>query len=201
MPDSEFDCDAFFDTTPPPVSMFRAKGCPGVMESSIDEDGVETITKVDGDDGSYDRGLAGIEAITTIGAVEFQLIYAGPTSGQFFFSLTKTQLQCGYPGSTGIEDYGVVLFFGSGGGEYVPQSWTIDASGFVDAVVVHSATLSSSNIYKLTLSAGVWKFYLNGSLVRTFVFDSLGDPMKMNIAAAHLGTTIKVLRFSNSAVF
>lgn len=205
MPDSEFDCEAFLDTlnAPPGISMFRAKGCPGVMRSTWDEDGVETIAKIDGlDDGTLDRGMAGLDVITTIGAVEFQCtVLTDPENfGKHYVSLTKTQLGCNNPGvGDASTDFGVALLFANAGFAGYQTSTYAWPTG-TDTSVSHGAAVPGT-IYKFTLEAGVWKFYINDSLTRTFAYDSEGDEMRLNIGASWIGCEVTILRFSNTEVF
>lgn len=195
---------------PPPVVLPTwdsvAGNCAGTLDyETIDNEMV--ITKTDGTDGSFDRGLKSIEAITTVGAVEFQFIYTTPDASnnhKMFVGMTKDKIRCAYPSFsfTTDPDEGIVAYLQrAGDSTFSLQHWAyIPTSTYADAVTTETIQ-SSSMLYKFTLEGGVWKLYTNGALTRTFAYDSSGDPMYINVGMAWLGGELRITRWSNTEVF
>ena len=189
-----------------------AGDCGGVLTYET-IDGVVVITNPTGSSsGGYDRGLFGLEAITTIGAVEFQFIYTEPvTTGNLqFVALSPEKNLCNRPGEGLVPDPGPNLLARNvfrNGEFYVVEilsaSWESTVLGAPDSDVEHTPFLSSeptTNIYKFTLDEGVWRLYKNELLIRTFAYDLAGAHY-LNVGSAWALSEVHILRFSNTEVF
>lgn len=196
-----YPCKPYHDS--PDSWNLEASSCPTELTTSEDG-GVLTATNPSGTDNSWDAGLFGADGITTIGAIEFQFIFTLPdtVTHEQALSLSNIKLTCHYPGYNGSTptQHGMTALL-SRVADSTISLLTLSYNGGAPDTNVITNFIASTDIFKFTLDAGVWKIYRNGILLRTFAFDSAGAPMKFNISSAWANSEIRLLRFSNTALF